>query len=204
MIGVGLLVAAAFAGSASSAPQSKGSAAKVGGTLRVNLSTTDLEYTDPSLEYESTGWQVEYATALKLLNWKETRATLFPEAASSFPLVAAGGKKYTFHIRQGQRLSNGEKVTAANFKYAIQRANNPKMNSPAAAFLADLGAVVTKGKYTLIINLKKPRPDFASIVSMPFFQAISLKMPLDPNGVKVPASGGPYYISLGTSAAASS
>ena len=128
MIGVGLLVAAAFAGSASSAPQSKGSAAKVGGTLRVNLSTTDLEYTDPSLEYESTGWQVEYATALKLLNWKETRATLFPEAASSFPLVAAGGKKYTFHIRQGQRLSNGEKVTAANFKYAIQRANNPKMN----------------------------------------------------------------------------
>jgi peptide/nickel transport system substrate-binding protein len=195
MIGVGLLVAAAFAGSASSAPQSKGSAAKVGGTLRVNLSTTDLQYTDPTLEYESTGWQVEYATQLKLLNWRETKATLFPEAASSFPLVAAGGKKYTFHIRQGQRLSNGEKVTAANFKYAIQRANNPKMNSPAAAFLADLGSVVTKGKYTLIINLKKPRPDFASIVSMPFFQAISLKMPLDPNGVKVPASGGPYYIS---------
>ena len=63
MIGVGLLVAAAFAGSASSAPQSKSSAAKVGGTLRVNLSTTDVEYTDPSLEYESTGWQVEYATA---------------------------------------------------------------------------------------------------------------------------------------------
>ena len=70
MIGVGLLVAASFAGSASSASQSKGSASKAGGTLRVNLSTTDLEYTDPALEYESTGWQIEYATALKLLNWK--------------------------------------------------------------------------------------------------------------------------------------
>src|SRR5512133_2177046 len=194
MIGVGLLVAAAFAGSASSAPQSKGSAAKVGGTLRVNLSTTDLQYTDPALEYESTGWQVEYATALKLLNWKETKATLFPEAATAFPRVGKGGRVYTFTIRPGLRLSNGEKVTAANFKFAIQRANNPKMQSPAAAFLSDLGSVATKGKYTLVINLKKPRPDFASIVSMPFFAAISMKTPIDPNGVKTPASGGPYYI----------
>jgi peptide/nickel transport system substrate-binding protein len=194
MIGVGLLVAAALAGSASSAPQSKGSAKKVGGTLRVNLSTTDLQYTDPTLEYESTGWQVEYATQLKLLNWKETKATLFPEAATSFPRVGKGGRVYTFTIRPGLRLSNGEKITAANFKFAIQRANNPKMQSPAGAFLSDLGSVTTKGKYTLVINLKKPRPDFASIVSMPFFGAMSLKTPIDPNGVKTPASGGPYYI----------
>jgi ABC-type transport system substrate-binding protein len=191
-----LLVAAALAGPARNAAASgPASAGKVGGTLRVNLSTTDVQYTDPSLEYESTGWQIEYATALKLLNWRETKATLFPEAATSFPLVSAGGRRYTFHIRPGQRLSNGEKVTAANFKYAFQRANNPKMNSPAAAFIADVTSVTTKGKYTLVINMKRPRPDFASIVSMPFFQAISLKTPIDPNGVKLPPSGGPYYIS---------
>jgi ABC-type transport system substrate-binding protein len=194
MIGVGLLVAASFAGSASSASQSKGSASKVGGTLRVNLSTTDLEYTDPALEYESTGWQVEYATALKLLNWKETKAQLFNEAASRFT-VAPSGKRYTFTIRPGLKLSNGEAITAANFKLAFTRATSAKMNSPAAAFLSDLASVIAKGKYTLIINLKNPRPDFASIVSMPFFQAISKKTPIDPNGVKTPASGGPYYIS---------
>jgi len=194
MIGVGLLVAASFAGSASSASQSKGSASKVGGTLRVNLSTTDLEYTDPALEYESTGWQVEYATALKLLNWQETKAQLFNEAASRFT-VTPSGKRYTFTIRPGLKLSNGEAVTAANFKLAFTRATSAKMNSPAAAFLSDLGSVVVRGKYTLILNLKNPRPDFASIVSMPFFQAISKKTPIDPNGVKTPASGGPYYIS---------
>lgn len=195
MIGVGLLVAASFAGSANSASQSKGSASKVGGTLRVNLSTTDLQYTDPALEYESTGWQVEYATALKLLNWKETKAALFPEAAAAFPRVAAGGRKYTFTIRKGLRLSNGEAITAANFKLAFARATSAKMQSPAAAFLGDLSSVVAKGKYTLIINLKAPRPDFASIVSMPFFMAISKRTPIDPNGVKTPASGGPYFIS---------
>ena len=195
MIGVGLLVAASFAGTASSASQSKGSASKVGGTLRVNLSTTDLQYTDPALEYESTGWQVEYATGLKLLNWQEKKASLFPEAAAAFPRVAAGGRKYTFTIRKGLRLSNGEAITAANFKLAFARATSAKMQSPAAAFLSDLGSVVARGKYTLIITLKAPRPDFASIVSMPFFMAISKKTPIDPNGVKTPASGGPYYIS---------
>jgi peptide/nickel transport system substrate-binding protein len=194
MVGVGLLVAAAFAGSASSSPQSKGSAAKVGGTLRVNLSTTDVEYTDPSLEYESTGWQIEYATALKLTNWRETKSTLFPEGAASFPRVSNGGRVYTFTVRKGLRLSNGEKVTAANFKYAFTRVLTPKMNSPAAAFVSDVSSVRTSGPYKLVVTLKHPRPDLVSIVTMPFFQAISLKMPIDPSGVKVPASGGPYYI----------
>jgi peptide/nickel transport system substrate-binding protein len=195
VIGAGLLVAAAFAGSASSAPQSKKSAAKVGGTLRVNLSTTDVEFTDPALEYETTGWQIEYATALKLVNWKETKAQLFPEAATAFPKVGLGGRRYTFTIRKGLRLSDGSRVTAANFKYAFQRALSTKMNSPAVAFLGDLKSVVTRGRYTLILNLKRPRPDFNSIVSMPFFQAVNKsKTPLDPNGVKVYPSGGPYYI----------
>src|ERR671939_657614 len=107
LIGAGLLVAAAFAGSASSAPQSKSSAAKVGGTLRVNLSTTDVEFTDPALEYETTGWQVEYATALKLLNWKETKAQLFPEGAAAFPKIGGGGKGYTFPIPNGLELAGG-------------------------------------------------------------------------------------------------
>jgi ABC-type transport system substrate-binding protein len=193
MVGVGLLVAAAFAGSASSAPQHKGSAAKVGGTLKVNLSTTDLEFTDPALEYESTGWQVEYVTGLKLMNFKEQRSTVVPEAATSFPRVARNGLRYTFHVRRGLRLSNGEKVTAANFKLAFTRAQSPKMNSPAAAFLADVKSVVARG-FTLIVTLRRPRPDFTSIVTMPFFMAISKKTPLDPNGVKTPPSGGPYYI----------
>jgi len=195
VIGAGLLVAAAFAGSASSAPQSKGSAAKVGGTLKVNLSTTDIEFSDPTLEYETTGWQVEYATALKLLNWKETKAQLFPEAATAFPRVGLGGRRYTFTIRKGLRLSDGYRVTAASFKYAFARALNSKMSSPAVAFLGDLKSVVAKGKYTLILNLRVPRPDFNSIVSMPFFQAVNpAKTPIDPNGVKTYPSGGPYYI----------
>jgi ABC-type transport system substrate-binding protein len=195
IVGTLLLVAAAFAGAASSAPQSKGSPARVGGTLRVNLSTTDVEFTDPTLEYETTGWQIEYATALKLLNWKETKAQLYPEAATAFPRVGLGGRRYTFTIRKGLRLSDGYRVTAASFKHAFARATNPRMNSPAVAFLGDLKSVTTRGRYTLVLNLRRPRPDFNSIVSMPFFQAVNpARTPIDANGVKTYPSGGPYYI----------
>jgi ABC-type transport system substrate-binding protein len=193
--GVALLVLALTAGPAASSRSTiGGSAARQGGTLRLNLSTTDFQFTDPSLAYDVTSWQLEYATALKLLNWKESKAQLFPEAARAFPRVGRGGRVYTFTLRRGLRLSNGERITAANFKRAFTRAVTPKMNSPAVAFLGDLRSVTSRGKYTVVINLKRPRPDFASIVSMPFFQAVSKKIPIDPNGVKVYPSGGPYYI----------
>jgi peptide/nickel transport system substrate-binding protein len=194
-IGAGLLVAAAFAGQAkSSSPQS--SKAKAGGTFKVNLSTTDVLYTDPSLEYESTGWQIEYATALKLVNWKETKPILFPEAAATFPRVSRGGRVFTFTIRKGLKLSDGSAVTARSFKWAFDRAVNKKMAAAGAAgFLKDFSSARTKGKYTLVITLKVPRPDFPSIVSMPFFQAMNpSKMKIDPSGVNVYPSGGPYYI----------
>jgi hypothetical protein len=55
MAGGLLVVAAGLASPAQSGTRNMSSPAKVGGTLRVNLSTTDVEFTDPSLEYETTG-----------------------------------------------------------------------------------------------------------------------------------------------------
>ena len=57
VIGACLLVASSFAGAASaSAPQKSGSSeVKRGGTLRINASNTDFEYTDPALAYDSAG-----------------------------------------------------------------------------------------------------------------------------------------------------
>ena len=76
VIGAGLLVGASFAGSAGSAsPAKAGSAeAKRGGTLRVNLSTTDYEFLDPALSYEAPGWGVLFMTNLMLLNYPDKPA----------------------------------------------------------------------------------------------------------------------------------
>src|SRR5919201_1611285 len=99
---------------ASSGALAQGS--RQGGTLNVDL-TTDVDYTDPALDYLSTGWELEYATCLKLMNYPDANgprgAQLAPEAAAGFPKVSNGGKTYNFTVdARFTKFSNGQPVTA--------------------------------------------------------------------------------------------
>ena len=141
VIGACLLVASSFAGAASaSAPQKSGSSeVKKGGTLRLNASNTDFEYTDPALAYDSLGWQMLFASSMALMNYPDKPGAegsrLVPEAAAGFPRVSRDGKTYTFTVRKGIKFSDGSAVTAAAFKRAFERAADPKQASPAIAFM---------------------------------------------------------------------
>lgn len=214
-VGAGLLVASATAsadgGAAPQAPQGKGAAGAVGGTLRVNL-INDTDYVDPALAYYTVSWEMEYATCAKLLNYPDKEAPegsqLVPDAATGFPTVSKDGKTYTFQIRKGWKSNRGTELTAANFAAAINRDLNPKMQSPAGPFIEDIvGAkavldgkatkatgVQTKGKYTLVIKLTKAAPDFLARIAMPFFCAIPTNLPIVPEGVNSLESWGPYYV----------
>ncbi len=126
-----LLALLAFAGVAS--------AAKSGGTLRINLES-DTDYTDPALAYYQISWQFEYQTCVKLLNYPDKAAPegskLIPEAASALPVVSNGGKTYTFTVPAGKyKFSppSNKPVTANTFKTTMYRLLNPAMQSPAAA-----------------------------------------------------------------------
>jgi len=215
-IGASLLVAASFAGAASGkSPQSSSMGKKTGGTLVVD-SDSDVDYTDPQLDYLSTGWQIQYVTQVKLFNFADKNGAagtqLQPEGAAGQPLVSKDGKTYTFKVKPGFVFSDGKPVTAANYAYAINRGLNPKMSSPAAQFMTDIvvgaqavvdgkaataSGVIAKGN-TLTIKLLKPAPDLIARLSMAFFSAIPLNLPIDPNGVDVYASAGPYYIASRT------
>jgi ABC-type oligopeptide transport system substrate-binding subunit len=98
---VAIALLAVFAGSAAA---KTGKAGAVGGTLNVDIST-DVDYTDPALDYLSTGWEIEYATCLKLMNYPDANGAkgsqLVPEAASGFPKVSNSGKTL---IRRCSRL----------------------------------------------------------------------------------------------------
>jgi ABC-type transport system substrate-binding protein len=213
VIGAGLLVAAAFAGSAAPTKASKsGSAdAKRGGTLRVNLSETDFEFLDPALAYDSAGWTVLFATNMTLLNYPDKPAPvgnrLTPEAAAAFPTVSKDGKTYTFTVRSGIKFSDGSALTAASFKRAIERAADPNEGSPAIAFLhtvvgadarnegkAKSVSGVTASGQKLTVKLTKADPTFLAQIAMPFFAAVKPNMPINPKGENVYPSAGPYHI----------
>jgi len=203
LVAVALLAVFAGSGVAKSAKPAKAGA--TGGTLNVDL-PNDVDYTDPALDYLSTGWEIEYATCLKLMNYPDANGAkgsqLVPEAAAGFPKVSNSGKTYDFTVKAGfTKFSNGQPVTAANFKAAFDRNADPKMQSPAVAFFSDVvgagkspvSGVKVNGSH-LVINLTHAAPDFLARVAMPFFCAIPTNLAHDPNGVLAPASAGPYYI----------
>jgi len=214
-VGVGLLVTAQLAGAAgdSQSPRS-------GGVFRYATTGASVQV-DPQVAYITTAWWLEYATAAKLYNFPDRSgpkgARLVPEVASRFR-VSNGGTTYTFFIRKGFRFSDGTRVTASSFKYAINRVANHDLASPGAQFITDpngteiVGAQdVNRGYGTdvsgvkvrgnrLIINLTKPDGAFLSKMTMPFFQATSTKLPLNREVVNVNSiddmpSAGPYAYS---------
>src|SRR5215212_6787475 len=150
---------------------------KQGGTLRVDL-FSDVDYTDPALSYTGKGWEIEYATCVKLMNYPDSSgpqgSRLTPEAATAFK-ISNGGKTYDFTVDAPwtKFAASGAAVTAANFKAAFDRNADPKLHSPATAFMDDVvGADTTpvsgvrvRGKH-LTITLKKAAPDFLARIAM--------------------------------------
>jgi ABC-type oligopeptide transport system substrate-binding subunit len=210
-----MLVFTAFAGAAPSAH------AKKGGTLTLNMSGTDFDFTDPSLAYGVQSWQLEYATALKLYNYpdkaKPLGGKIQPEGAAGFPIVSKDGKTYTITVKPGYKFNDGSAVTAKNYAFAINRALSKTMQSPAAPFVDTLNAanaqiggivganaVVTGAASTasgvkvsgskLIIKLIVPDGGMLAKLGMPFFQALKTNMAADPKGLSAYPSAGPYYI----------
>jgi len=187
-----------------------GGAAATPRVLRLNISDTNIEYIDPALNYDFLGWRLETMTCARLLSYPDKSgaagARLVPEVARSMPRVSDNGLTYTFRIRPGFRFSDGNPVTPGSFRRAIERALDPRMQSPAASFSSDIrgAAAVLAGKAKtpsgvkvsgdrLAITLTRPAPDFLSRISMLFFCAVPENLPIDARGVTEIPGAGPYY-----------
>src|SRR5262245_44344308 len=168
------------------------SPARAGSTLRIDL-TTDVDSTDPALSYLSTGWQLEYATCAKLMNYPDVGgpagAVVQPEVADGFPVVSADGRTYTFTIRSGLRFSNGAAVGPADVAWTFNRALAPAMQSPAVLFASDITGITVSGD-SVRFQLVQPAADFLARVAMPFFCIVPASVPITPLGVLTPPTAG--------------
>lgn len=186
-----------------------------GATLRIEAGL-DVDSMDPALAYEvvAGSWQLLYATCAKLLNYPDESgpagSRLIPEVAQALPVRSPDGRTYTFKIRPGFRFSppSNQPVTAQTFKDTIERTLNPIMHSATASYLADIvgagayvvgktdhiNGVVANGD-TLTIHLIKPEGDFPTRIATPSFCAVPPGTPIDPKGVRILPSAGPYYLS---------
>jgi YVTN family beta-propeller protein len=185
-----------------------------GGTAQLEAER-DVDFMDPALAYDLRSWQLLHATCARLLSYPDLPAPagsqLEPEVAQSLPRRSENGTTYTFTLREGFRFSppKNEPVTAQTFKYTLERSMSPKLNGPVLhnGYLSDIvgakayaegraqhiSGLVARGN-TLRVRLVAPAPDFVSRIAMPFFCAVPIGTPLDPRGVRLVPSAGPYYV----------
>ena len=181
-----------------------------GGTARLTVSGDNGFPVDPAFP-SGWSWQLLAATCANLVNYPDKAAPagsrLIPEVAKSLPTGSADGKTYTFSIRKGFLFSSGEPVTAQTFKNAIERTLSPVMKSDGQTYLraiigvgayesgkaSHIRGIVVKGS-KLTVHLSAPAPDLLFQLATPYFCAVPLKAPLDPNGVGVIPAAGPYYV----------
>ncbi len=113
------------------------------------------------------------------LTRRDARGKAIPGAAQSWK-ISPDGKTYTFTLRPDMKWSNGDPVTAEDFRYSWVRALDPATASPYAEILffirgaedfqagrapAAAVEVVAPDAGTLVVHLKNPVPFFLSLAS---------------------------------------
>lgn len=106
---------------------------------------------------------------------------LTPDIAQSWDL-SNDGRTYTFHLRPGVRFHDSREVTAADFKYSMERACDPATGSQTAElYLGDIvgaaeklsgtaleiSGVTVLDNYTLQITIDAPKQYFLSKLAHP-------------------------------------
>lgn len=155
-----------------------------GGSLRF-VREEDPDYLDPALSYGTYTAPLIEAVFRTLLDYVDAPgregARLVPDLAEALPDLREGGTLYCFKVRPAARFSEpvGRHVTAADFKYAIERLF--RVNSPGVPFYRHvvgaervlagtdsvLPGVIARGD-SLYIRLVRPDPIFLQIFSMSF------------------------------------
>jgi peptide/nickel transport system substrate-binding protein len=181
-------------------------------TFRYSLDT-DIDYVDPALAYYAPTWEILYATCSMLVSYPDAPvprgARLVPDGAAAMPTVSRDGKTYTFQVRSNRRFSDGTRISARHYWWALQRALSRRMAGPAQLFFRDVvGArAVVDGRARMLTGIRvlpgnrlrfrltRRAPDLLARLAMPFSCVVPLSTPINPDGVQAPTVGsGPYYI----------
>ena len=134
---------------------------------------------------------------------------LVPDLAVSLPVPTDGGKTYTFKLRQGIRYSDGRRLRANDFRYALERLF--KQRSSGAAFYDAIvgahhcvnlpqrctlsrGVVVDDREGTVSIRLRVPDPELLYKLALPFAYAVPTGTQTTDVGTRPVAATGPYMI----------
>ncbi|MER6406367.1 ABC transporter substrate-binding protein [Streptomyces viridosporus] len=146
---------------------SSGDAIVVGTTDRFTASKDDPAPLDPASAYDVGTWNILRQTVQTLMVQPRGEGDPVPEAAESCGFTDAGNERYSCTLRDGLKFANGDKVTAADVKYSIDRALSLEAESGVFALLSGIDTVETQGDREVIFHLKTADATFPYKLSTP-------------------------------------
>jgi peptide/nickel transport system substrate-binding protein len=188
-----------------------------GGTITYALSNVP-DSTDPGNTYYAWNWDFTRLYATPLMTYKSCTGpcgnTLVPALATAPGTQSANGLTWTYHIKPNVVFSDGQKVTSADVKYAVERsfAKTVLVNGPSyfQVLLAPqtpaypgpykdkadgdmaLKSVTTPNATTIVFHLAHPFADFNYIVAIPQTAPVPPNKDTGANYQLNPISTGPY------------
>jgi len=145
----------------------------------------DIATLDPAIGYDWQNWSMINALFSRLVDYKPGTTELGPALADSYD-VSDDGKVYTFKLHPGVKFTNGREVTAADVKWSIERAVNPKTQGPGAGFFhsivgadkmtagtADtLEGITAIDDHTVKFTLSQPDATFLNVLALNFASVV--------------------------------
>ena len=145
----------------SSTPRAGGSL-----TIAVQNQTLSLDpYNTPGGFGDGEAQSLIYQGLVRLDPTGKTR-NVVPAIADQWQ-ISNGGKTYTFHIRKGVTFSNGQAVTAADVKNALDNWANPKVDQYASSFSQGYASATVLSASEVRVTLSQPVSAFLYYLAMP-------------------------------------
>jgi ABC-type transport system substrate-binding protein/class 3 adenylate cyclase/tRNA A-37 threonylcarbamoyl transferase component Bud32/streptogramin lyase len=160
---------------------------------------------------------LQYAVGLRLMDQRlgaDGTTELYASGAAAPPVVSNGRRTFSFTVRPGFRYSppSSEPVTAADWKFSIERALSPVYGDSNTGYCQYvMGDLVGEDAYVarradhisgiavagsrISFTLTKPSSTFPARLASACFTSVPLGTPTVAGGVQQPiSSAGPYYV----------
>ena len=155
-----------------------------GGTIVVTYKD-DMATLDPAIGYDWQNWSMINSLFSRLVDYKFGTTEIVPSLADSWT-ISPDGLIYTFKLNPKAKFTNGRKVTAADIKYSIERAVNPKTQGPGGGFfhsivgqdkMADgsattISGIETPDDSTIKFTLTQPDATFLNVLALNFASVV--------------------------------
>ena len=156
---------------------------KQGGAAVITFNN-DFTTLDPQVGYDLQNYVAMRGIFDRLMDYRPGTVELVPSLAESYT-ISDDGKTYSFKLRDGVKFHNGRPLTSADVKYSLDRAVNPKTQSPGTGYFTSIAGydelsggkaqgmsgITTPDDHTVEIKLSRPDATFLYALSLHYHSA---------------------------------